>query len=854
MIETQPKFGWIYHVLRVILQPFTRRVKHVEGVEQHLTSVAQRGQIVYVGRAASFIEWLVIAEVLRKHSLPTPTCVNGVNPLLWMPLSRALPLVFSRIFQSEERIGKDEVRDLLQAIDEGQHVLTFLKVRRGWFQDADYHYEGLFGQIATTRSRRRAPTYMLPTSVFLTRKRKNTERTLRDIFFGTYDVPGRFRTLAQLILSGSKGIVLFSREIDLDAEMERLGERELGEVALEKKLRWTLLFHLNNEDRAYRGPNKRSTGRKVRRILKEKRLRAELAKVAERQNRSFESVLKEADKDLHDITSDTSEKMINFLRLIFDFVWARTLEGIDFKPSDFNRMRELSKQGPVVFLPCHRSHADYLVFAYMFEKQGMNNPRFAAGDNLSKWPLGMFFRRAGAFFIRRTFKGEPIFPLVFDAYIRHILRDRHLIAFFMEGGRSRTGKLLHPKVGMLGMILDAWTKGVVEDVPLVPITIDYGRVFEGASYLSEMSGQEKQKENLRSLLRTPKFLRKKHGIIRIRFNDPISLRQFVADNDLGPEDIGFRNKLPLLHALGHRVMQQINQSVTITAANVLAGILMGNPRRGLTDVEIRALFVLSVRYLDRRGVELAFQEKSLDLALENATQTFQEWETIVSVKVAGQTIINIPPAKRPEMEYYKNNGLHFMLDLALVASAVKCLREPFEDQITGLASEIFELLQLEFVMPEGYPSEELLKNAIQNFVDMGALKREAGYLRRGADPIGRLAFDVCSHLLVNLMESYFAVAEYLLSDLKSENTTTKDALKGMIDRAELLYAVGTIQKRESINKVTFDLAIGRFNKMSYIQLRTPKGQKHPSISLNTQKTAEFRALREKLLQWIQAID
>ncbi len=847
------KFGFIFHIFDMLLAPFTRRVKHIADTQAQLKILFEQGQVVFVGRAASFIEFLVVRRTLKKFGLPQPDFCNGINPYLWLPFGQATKIFFSRLFRDSDAVGQEEVNQLLETVAQGRHGMIFLKVRRGIVRDLDYHYSGFFGQVATSGDSRMAPTFLVPTSVFLTRRRKNTQRTLWDIFFRTYDVPGRFRTLVQLIASGSKGITLFSKEIDVRSETERARARNTGEVALEKRFRWTLLFHLNNEDRAYRGPTKRSRERKVRRILKEQRLRLDLAKVAERQNRSFDSVLKEADKTLHEITSDTSERMVNFLRMFFDFVWARTLEGIDFKPSDYNRMRELSKQGPVVFLPCHRSHVDYLVFAYMFEKQGMNYPRFAAGDNLSKWPLGMIFRRAGAFFVRRTFKGEAIFPIVFDAYIRYLLRDRHVVAFFMEGGRSRTGKLLHPKVGLLSMIMDAWLKDVVDDVPLVPVTIDYGRIFEGKAYLKEMGGQEKQKENLNALLRTRKFLRKKHGIIRMRFGEPIYLSEHLKKAGLKKEEVGFRNKLPLLHDLGFQVMNDVNRMVTITAANVLAGILMGNPHRGMTLDEIRTLFVMSVRYLTRRDVELAFPEKNLEIALDNAIQTFKQWETVVLVEVGGETVINIPPNKRAEMEYYKNNGLHFMLDLVLVATAHKCIMHPSRSDIFHLCKDMYELLQLEFIMAPDYPSVDAIDGAIDSLIDMGALKQDGDELRRGDDENGRLAFEVCGRLLVNFLESYFAVVEYLISALKSDSMSSKDALKNMLIRAELLYAVGTIQNRESINRVTFDQAMQRFNKKSWIQLRTPKGQKHPMVSLNKEKLPEFNQLRETLLAWMRSV-
>lgn len=855
MTQEPRNLGWIHACLRFFLTPFIRRLKALEGTQDQLRELAERGQILFVSHVASFVDFLIVNELLRRSGQPVLQFTHGMSPFLWLPFKEAFPLWISRCFKKADQVAREEIASKIQAVQEGQNGHVFLKRRRGIFRSRTLYYDGFFGAVAMSSEQRLKPTFLIPTSIFLTRKRKLMKRSMWEIFFGTYDTPSRFRKMIQLFFSSKHGIAILSEHIDLLADMKSQAVEELSQEKIEKRLRWTLLFHLNNEDRAYRGPTKRSRERKVIKILREKRLRTDLEQIAERQNRSMDSVMKEAQQTLHEIASDTSERWVNFLRLLFDWIWARTIEGIDFNPNDFVRLRDLNRQSPVVFLPCHRSHVDYLMFAYMFEKEGMNYPRLAAGDNLSKWPLGWIFRRAGAFFIRRSFKGETIFPVVFEAYVRHLLRERHVVTFFMEGTRSRTGKLLQPKLGLLGMLFDAWQKGVVDDVPLVPVTIDYSRIFEGSAYASEKGGKEKTKENLRSLLQTPKFLKKKHGIVRMRFGSHISLKNFVAQMGFDRNEVGFKNKLPVLQHLALRAMNDINAMVTVTAANVLAGILMGNPKRGMTLNQIKSIFVISVRFLTLRKVELGFVDQKLEVALQNALDTFSQWETIVSVDVGGEKVISVPEDKRIEMEYYKNNALHYILDLVLFATALRCLGgHASVDELEDFIHQLWDIFSIEFIKPQDYPGPEVVARALKAFESIDALELGPPVALSNANPVGHDALQVCAHLLRNFFEAYFTAADVLTSEDFSEGTNRKELLKQISARAELLYAVGTIRCRESLNHVTFSNAVSQFASWHFIQLKNVKGQKYPNIARNEKKLDDFKAFRDQMFTWLQRLD
>jgi len=845
--------GWIYHFFRNLFYPWISRVRLLQADIEALKKLEEEGQLLFVGNAASFVDFIIVNDQLVRHGLKPLSFTHGFNPFYVLPFGRALSVALGKLKGEAERRGS-ELDELVGEAVHGENGYVFLKRAPRFMGKRVHYYHRFFGKLAMHPDRQHK-TFLIPTSVFLTRHRKkNLPRTFNDIFFGTYDIPGRPRKLFQLLVNYQKGGTVFSDHIDLNQEIAQA--EDMTEAKVDKRLRWVLLFHLNKEERAYRGPNKRTRSRKVQKILRERRLQAELEQVAERTGRSPESVMKEAAKTLHEMASDTSERVVNIMRILFDFVWARTLESIDFKQEDIDNLRELNKSGPVIIMPCHRSHVDYLVVQYMFETQGLNYPRIAAGDNLSKWPLGLILRRCGAFFLRRSFRGETIFPLVFEAYLRHTLRERHNMIFFIEGGRSRTGKLLHPKMGMMSMLVDAWREGIVEDLPLVPVTIDYGKVFEGQSYLREKSGLPKRKEDIGSVLNSRKVLGRKHGVLRLRFGDPIYLAEFVREYGLSRETLGFKKKVPLTNDLSYRVLRQVNRQVTLTAGNVVASLLMGNPRRGITQSDLRALFIIVVRYLRHRHVELAFDDPNLDIAIDNALGTFVEWDTLVRVEVGGEVVVNIPEAKRSEMEYYKNNGLHFVLGQSLMFTAFLCLPEEqrTRTEIGALAREIYGFLIQEFLEEKGFPEDEEVERLLNAMTRIDALEERDGLVCWGTYPLGRDLVRIGANQLANFLESYFVVAE-MLTELSSETPIDRKVfLKHCMARAKLLYAVGMLSRQESINHVSFGNALKRFADDGIVQMRTVKGQKQPVLTFNENKRDQYHEMRNRLFDWIEHLN
>ena len=140
-------------------------------------------------------------------------------------------------------------------------------------------------------------------------------------------------------------------------------------------------------------------------------------------------------------------------------------------------------------------------------------------------------RKGGAFFIRRSFRGNDLYALLLKKYVEFLLKNKHNIKFFIEGTRSRSGKMLPPAYGILKMILESYRNKALEDIALVPVSLSYDEVFEEGSYTRELQGASKEKESAKGLLKSRKIIKRKFGKVYVRFADPLSVKEIVQKSD-----------------------------------------------------------------------------------------------------------------------------------------------------------------------------------------------------------------------------------------------------------------------------------------------------------------------------------
>ncbi|MFQ5982627.1 MAG: glycerol-3-phosphate 1-O-acyltransferase PlsB, partial [Woeseiaceae bacterium] len=291
-----------------------------------------------------------------------------------------------------------------------------------------------------------------------------------------------------------------------------------------------------------------------------------------------------------EIAAHISYPTIRVIVLLLRWLWNRIYDGIVL--NHVGRLHEVARDKEIVYAPCHRSHFDYLLLGYIVHDQGLSIPHTAAGINLDMPVVGAILRRGGAFYLRRSFRGNRLYAAVFNTYLHEILKRGHSIEYFVEGTRSRTGRLLPPKAGMLAMTVHSYMQDPRRPIVFVPIYFGYEKLIEGDSFISELGGAEKKKETLMGLIRSVRSLRENFGKVYVNVGEPVAIEPIL--DELKPdwrEAMEGEEERPawmneIIDELGARIMSGINSAAAVTPISLLATVLLSTPKQSIGEQEL----------------------------------------------------------------------------------------------------------------------------------------------------------------------------------------------------------------------------------------------------------------------------
>ncbi|HHR6394631.1 TPA: glycerol-3-phosphate 1-O-acyltransferase PlsB [Providencia alcalifaciens] len=496
---------------------------------------------------------------------------------------------------------------------------------------------------------------------------------------------------------GRDSFVRFSPSISLGQMAQEHGT----DTIIANKLARVARIHYSRQRLAAVGPKLPARYELFNKLLSSKAIE----KAVEDEARSKKIPLQKAQQNavamMEEIAANFSYEAVRLTDRVLGWTWNRLYQGINVQHAE--RVRQLAQDGhEIVYVPSHRSHMDYLLLSYVLYHQGLVPPHIAAGINLNFWPAGPIFRRLGAFFIRRTFKGNKLYSTVFREYLSELFARGYSIEYFVEGGRSRTGRLLEPKTGTLSMTLQAMLRGDSRPITIVPIYIGYEHVMEVGTYAKELRGAEKEKEGFFSMVRGLRKLRNL-GQGYVNFGQPISLTQYLNNrvpnwresiDPIEPQRPTWLN--PTVSSLADNIMVNINNAAAANAINLCSTALLASRQRSLTreqlieQIECYLQLLRNVPYT----ADATTPNKTAEELLEHALQ-MNKFE--VEKDSMGDIII-LPRENAVLMTYYRNNIHHLLVLPSLIASMVlhheRISREKIHQQV-GL---IYPFLKAELFM------------------------------------------------------------------------------------------------------------------------------------------------------------
>ncbi len=520
-----------------------------------------------------------------------------------------------------------------------------------------------------------------------------------------------------------------------------------------------------------------------------------------------------------------------FMDSSLSLIWRKIYEGLSCEPHDMQNLRKASAKGPLVILPSHKSHVDYLVMSQILYHGGLMPPHIAAGTNLSFFPISNVLRRGGAYFIRRTFKGDVLYGAVVQAYLKRLFKEGFTQEFFIEGGRSRTGKTLTPKYGLLGMMVNALTAGKIQNAVFVPASISYEKLMEAQSYKSELQGGKKAKESVLKILNALKILKKRYGKVFVTFDRPIEFKEFLAEQNFDPSLATEEEKRRLVKVFAHKIVFGINRCSMITPTAVVVMALFGAKRRTLSKTLLVAYVNKILQHIKLSAGELA--RFSPGLQDETKTQIDRALELMIADGLIGlekagkRTYYRISEDSALSLEYYKNNIIHNFVQDSIVANAMVALgakqQQNFtKEELLKTSKTLSQIFKYEFVFPVGMTFEENFERAFNIALKMGILVQNSGsYTLTSSNKTARQIFEFSLLMTANFVDSYFACTQKIKLVVEQANSVNSLTLK-LLDQIRAAYLNGTVEFAECASKVVVQNALKLFSEVSILDLNGDK--------------------------------
>jgi glycerol-3-phosphate O-acyltransferase len=547
---------------------------------------------------------------------------------------------------------------------------------------------------------------------------------------------------------------------------------------------------------------------------------------------------------------------------LLTWLWNTVYDGVSLDMEGLAKIRNVSKKMPFVIIPCHRSHIDYLLLSYLFYKNNIQMPFIAAGNNMSFFPMGYVFRKSGAFFLRRSFRGNEVYAEVFAKYIATLLKEGLPLEFFIEGGRSRTGKMVMPKYGLLSMVLQAYQEKYCENFAAIPVYIGYDRVVEEKSYLKELAGVPKVKENTADMIKSSKFLRRRYGRVYVNIGDPIIMKTYLDSQEKQLNKMSMEERQSLYRKIGYEIVLAINNVSVVTPFSMVASGLLSHDRRGISYEDLIDVLNEFYEYLSTKKVKFAATFAHREKAIADALNIFVQSGIISKIEAEEdeveemqEVVYSLEDEKRLNLEYYKNNILHFFIPLCFVAtSMVNCNDDVMSlSRIMGDYKFLKRLLWNEFIFDERKDDVDEVNDVLAYLHSRKLIvpTERDGQVWIEVKGKGRTKLKPFASLIKNYLESCWIIMRSCLY-LKKTPHTERDWLKKIRSLGDRMYRKGEVLRAEALSQSNYVNVIRFLEDAELIVaiIKEEKGGKKETTYTLSENRAEMEVLRRRLFKFL----
>ena len=843
-----------------LAKTFLSRVSISDEYVEKIKTLAADGLIVYAIRQKSKLNSLIVSELAGRNYLPRPLYCHGMKMSFWQPLPQMLKLFWSsfrRLFEKREKTRADQLAFLEREVAGGKSVLIHLG-------ESEFVENNRSDDAVTTllkiQQKVYFPIFVVPVMVAYGRRREKENESLINILFGQSEHTGPLRRLITFMRYSKKAFVIPAEPVSL---LDYLNENKDADLrAAGRELRGELIGRIEEEKASIVGPALKSRAELISMVLSDNTVIQFIDEYAAEENRDRASVEKDARRYLYEIAADYNEMFVELWDKLLTWLWNTVYDGILVDMEGLAGIRNISKKMPFVIIPCHRSHIDYLLLSYVFYKNNIQLPFIAAGNNMSFFPMGYIFRKSGAFFLRRSFRGNVVYGKVFAKYVATLLREGLPLEFFIEGGRSRTGKMVMPRYGLLSMVLQAYEEKYCDNLAAIPVYIGYDRVIEEKSYLKELTGIPKVQENTADMIKSGKVLRKRFGRVYINIGEPIIMKDYLEKREKQISRMTQEERQRLYRKIGYEIVLEINKVSVVTPFALVACGLLSSDHRGISHEELTDVLREFYEYLSTKKVKFAATFANQTKAIADALNIFAQSGIISKIEAEEdeveemqEVVYSLESSKRLNLEYYKNNILHFFVPLCFVAtSMVNSNEDDFMSlsRIMGDYKFLKRLLWNEFIFDELKDDVDEVNDVLAYLHNrkMIAPSERDGQVWIEVKGKGKIKLKSFAGLIHNYLESCWIVLRSCLY-LKKTSHTEKDWLKKIRALGDRMYSKGEVLRAEALSQSNYTNVI-RFLKDADLICAVEEeksGKKEVAYKL-TENRAEMEVLRRRLFKFL----
>ncbi len=573
-----------------------------------------------------------------------------------------------------------------------------------------------------------ADVQIVPVTILWGRAPSKQDSILKALFSETWRAPGRLRQALAVLLHGRQALLRFNAPLSLRELLQ--GEPE--EARALRKLSRVLRVHFRRQREIAIGPDLSHRNTQVDTLLGAAAVRAAIAAEAAAKSIAIEEAERRARGFALEIASDYTYGVVRAFVLFLTWLWTRLYAGVEVR--NFETVARIAPGQEIVYLPCHRSHIDYLLLSYVVYQRGLTPPHIAAGANLNMPVVGPLLRRGGAFFLRRSFKGEPLYAAVFHEYLHLMIARGFPLEYFIEGGRSRSGRMLAPKAGILGMTVRSFLHGDTRPLIFVPVYLGYEKLLEGQAFLEELQGKPKRGESLWGLLGAWRLLGRRFGKVHVNFGEPLALAEFLDARHPGWREGGDPRAAwvrPVIQDAAVELARRINAAAVVTPVNLVALALLATPKH-TADAQALARQIEHYQAL-LRDAPYSAGAAGCDKPAGEVVSYVEQLGFVERLPHPLGELVRVRAGEAALLSYFRNNVLHLVALPALIACLLGRNRRLDARRMDEAVAGITMLLRAELFLH--WPAEALsgaMAAAIATMTARGLMRQNPGTGRYAA--------------------------------------------------------------------------------------------------------------------------